>query len=256
MLKTVQKTFQVLDAFTPEQPEWRLTDLAVQLKTPKTTLHPLLTSLVDEGCLEQTAERRYRLGIRALALGRAKRRQDTLMTQVHFALRDLSNACLGCALYGVLQDDRIVIADYEVVRHIYAFMSQRVSNDTSLPLHASALSKVLLAQLSDRALDRILATHSFERFTAATLTSADALKAEIEVVRRQGYAVSCEEQYPGLCSVAAPLSGSSNQGISSIGGMGLVCPTSQFNRCKDDYRYTVLAACREVSREAVTSTVS
>jgi IclR family transcriptional regulator, acetate operon repressor len=70
----------------------------------------------------------------------------------------------------------------------------------SVPLHCSALGKVLLAW--DAA---ALPPGRLSRRTGRTITSREALAADLAEVRRRGYAVTNEELEPGLVAVAAPV---------------------------------------------------
>jgi IclR family transcriptional regulator, acetate operon repressor len=70
----------------------------------------------------------------------------------------------------------------------------------SVPLHASALGKVLLAHGA-----AALPPGRLARRTGHTITSREALAAELADVRRRGYAVTNEELEPGLVAVAAPV---------------------------------------------------
>ena len=88
----------------------------------------------------------------------------------------------------------------------------------SVPLHCSALGKVLLAW--DAA---TLPPGRLTRRTGHTTTSREALAADLAEVRRRGYAVTSEELEPGLVAVAAPVyrdgpsargSGPSGSGVS------------------------------------------
>jgi IclR family acetate operon transcriptional repressor len=76
----------------------------------------------------------------------------------------------------------------------------------SVPLHCSALGKVLLAygaaQLPPDILDKPL-----DRRTDKTITTEAALRADLAGVRARGYAVIDEELEPGLVAVAAPIYG-------------------------------------------------
>ena len=72
----------------------------------------------------------------------------------------------------------------------------------SLPLHCSALGKVLLAYGTAQ-----LPAGTLERRTEKTITSATALRADLATVRARGYAVTDEEVEPGLIAVAAPVYG-------------------------------------------------
>ena len=75
----------------------------------------------------------------------------------------------------------------------------------SVPLHCSALGKVLLAygaaQLPPDKPDKL------DRRTDKTITTEAALRADLAGVRARGYAVIDEELEPGLVAVAAPIYG-------------------------------------------------
>jgi len=70
----------------------------------------------------------------------------------------------------------------------------------SVPLHCAALGKVLLAYGAAE-----LPPGRLARRTSRTITSREALHADLADVRRRGYAVTTEELEPGLVAVAAPV---------------------------------------------------
>ncbi len=72
----------------------------------------------------------------------------------------------------------------------------------SVPLHCSALGKVLLAHGTAQ-----LPAGPLERRTDKTITAEAALRADLAAVRARGYAVTEEELEPGLIAVAAPIYG-------------------------------------------------
>jgi IclR family transcriptional regulator, acetate operon repressor len=72
----------------------------------------------------------------------------------------------------------------------------------SVPLHCSALGKVLLAYGTAQ-----LPPGPLEPRTDKTITSEAALRADLAAVRSRGYAVTDEELEPGLIAVAAPVFG-------------------------------------------------
>ncbi len=84
----------------------------------------------------------------------------------------------------------------------------------SVPLHCSALGKVLLAygaaQLPAGAKGRL------ERRTDKTITTEAALRADLAAVRGRGYAVTEEELEPGLIAVAAPIRGFDGAVVAAI----------------------------------------
>ena len=71
--------------------------------------------------------------------------------------------------------------------------------------HALAIGKVVLALGRPELVERYVAHPGLRRFTPHTITDPDALRAELESVRRHGFAVECEELYPDFCCIAAPV---------------------------------------------------
>jgi IclR family acetate operon transcriptional repressor len=70
----------------------------------------------------------------------------------------------------------------------------------SVPVHCSALGKVLLAHGVAQ-----LPPGNLERRTARTITNRAALEADLALTRQRGYAVTSEELEPGLVAIAAPV---------------------------------------------------
>jgi IclR family acetate operon transcriptional repressor len=88
-----------------------------------------------------------------------------------------------------------------------------------VPLHASALGKVLLAFGAAE-----LPSGRLERLTDATITNRSALEAELAEVRAQGFAVTADELEPGLAAVAAPVF---REGELAVAAMSVSAPTSR-----------------------------
>jgi len=81
----------------------------------------------------------------------------------------------------------------------------------AVPLHCSALGKVLLAFGA-----ATMPAEPYEARTERTITTRAALEAELAVVRDRGYAVTDEELEPGLVAVAAPVFAGGRVAIASI----------------------------------------
>ena len=72
MLKSLARGAQVLQCFTPEAPSLALTEIAAKLDVPKGSVFRLVSTLESLGFLEQDPlSKRYRLGVKVLALGQA-----------------------------------------------------------------------------------------------------------------------------------------------------------------------------------------
>ena len=80
-----------------------------------------------------------------------------------------------------------------------------------IPPHASSLGKVFMAFGAAQP-----PTGRLARLGPGTITSIGDLMAELEQVRRQGYATTWEELEEGLCSTAAPVRGSRGTVIAAV----------------------------------------
>jgi DNA-binding IclR family transcriptional regulator len=92
----------------------------------------------------------------------------------------------------------------------------------SVPLHCSALGKVLLAYGAAQ-----LPPGPLERRTDKTITSEAALRTDLASVRARGYAVTDEELEPGLIAVAAPIYGYDGAVVAAL---SVSAPASRLTR--------------------------
>jgi IclR family transcriptional regulator, acetate operon repressor len=85
----------------------------------------------------------------------------------------------------------------------------------AVPLHCSALGKVLLAFGA-----AVMPAGPLQARTPKTITTRQALDAELRAVRERGYAVTGEELEPGLVAVAAPVFAGGQAPIAAISVSG------------------------------------
>ena len=74
-----------------------------------------------------------------------------------------------------------------------------------LPAHCTSIGRVLLAGLPDDQLDAFLAGAELEAFTEHTITDRARLRAAVDTVRAEGWAMVDQELEIGLRSISAPL---------------------------------------------------
>jgi DNA-binding IclR family transcriptional regulator len=75
------------------------------------------------------------------------------------------------------------------------------------PLHVGAAGKVLLAFMDAGELDQLLKTLPLTPLSDKTTTNVEVLLAELETVRRRGYAISMGERIKGAAAVTVPVRG-------------------------------------------------
>jgi IclR family pca regulon transcriptional regulator len=91
-----------------------------------------------------------------------------------------------------------------------------------LPLHPTAAGKILLAHLSEEALDRRLRLAELKAHTERTITSPAKLREDLAHVRRRGFAMADQELVIGIRTVGAPVRDARGTVIGSISATTLV----------------------------------
>ena len=86
-----------------------------------------------------------------------------------------------------------------------ALMTISVNIGARRPAHATAMGRALLANLPPADLDHYLAKTTLRPLLPRTITDPNALRAELETVRRSGYALVNQELEEGLVAIAAPI---------------------------------------------------
>lgn len=202
-LRSVDRAIAVLKAFSEEESELGVTELSQRLGLSKSTVYRLLTSLQQEGLVEQDPRtEKYRLGIALVRLAGLVLKQIDVWQVTRPYLRSLSEVCGETVNLAVLTGDGKVI-------NIDGISSPRMVRNVGwigremLP-HCAASGKVLLAYLPRQQLESILA-RGLPCFTEKTIADPVLLQEELKRVCGQGYAVAQEELEVGLSAVAAPI---------------------------------------------------
>jgi DNA-binding IclR family transcriptional regulator len=215
--QAVRRAVALLKAFTDEQPEWGLTELARAVKLNKTTAYRLLTALESEGFIARSSQTdAYRLGPEAIALGGRALRSNDLRTTSHPELEALAEATAETATLEVLADGQMMILDEAYGPHV---VGNTQSIGTRWPAHATSTGKILLAHLPDAKLKAVLRV-GLTRLNDKTITSQEALRRELNQIREQGYAMAIEELVVGLVAIGAPVRNHTGEVIAalSVGG--------------------------------------
>ena len=208
----------------------RLSEIAQALDLPKSATHRLLRELVALGWVTQeAAEGRYRLSLRFALLG-SRGLSAT-------GLPDLARPLLRALADSTRELVRMTLASGEGLTWIAAAqgappgLMYQPAMDGTLVLHATANGKAYLAALPPEPALRLARRGGLGKIrpTPATLHQERALLAELERVRRAGYAVAAEEAEPGVTAVAVAIvpPGTGPVGSVSVAGPSLRLPSAR-----------------------------
>lgn len=200
-VQSLARGLAVIRAFGPERSSLTLSDVARETGLTRAAARRFLLTLVDLGYVRNEG-RAFSLTPRVLELGYAYLSTLSLAEVAEPHLERLSADVRESSSVSVLDGYDIVYVARVATSRI---MTVAISVGTRFPAHATSMGRVLLAGLPDDTLDGILSAVDRQAYTARTLTSESALHAEIERVRKQGWAIVDQELEEGLRSVAAPI---------------------------------------------------
>jgi IclR family transcriptional regulator, KDG regulon repressor len=214
-IQSIERAVSILNAFSVDEPELGVTDLAERLGLHKSTIHRFLVNLEAAGLVERNRlSSRYRLGLRIFELGGLVLQQMNLWEEALPFLEGLVRDTGETGHLAVLDGGEAVY-----VEKVEARRALRVPSaiGRGYPAHATSLGKVLLASLDDDACDALIDERGLRKCAPRTIVEPDALRAELARVRTDGFAVDDEEYEEGLRCIGAPIHGHTGHVVAAIG---------------------------------------
>jgi DNA-binding IclR family transcriptional regulator len=223
-LSSVSTALRLLKAFSEEEVEIGISDLAKRLGVAKSTVHRLAVTLVAEGTLEQNPDSgKYRLGIALFRLGSLVRRRMNVSNEARPLLRELREKVNETVHLAVLDGSEIMY-----VYNLESTQAIRMRSDIGVrkPAYCTAEGQAILAFMPPEVIERVIRDGLVAR-TPQTITDAQRLKRVLEGVRQRGCAIEDEESEPGMRCIAAPLRNDTGEVVAAIGIAGPVSRLSK-----------------------------
>ncbi len=242
-LSSVANAARLMKAFSSTHREWGVTELAKQLGIGKSTVHRLLATLTNEGMLEQDLDTgKYRLGLVMFDLAAAVPTQLDLHEAVLSPMTDLRNRTGETVQVAVLDGRKVVyIERLDSPSSLRMFLEVGRRNDA----HCTGTGKALLAFMPRAECDRLLKGWTLPRRTEHTITSIDAFRRELELIRSRGYAENRNESEIGAVSVAAPIRDLSGRTVAAISVAG---PQERMNTMSLEFAQATMHTAAVISR--------
>lgn len=196
-VRSVERALDILLCFA-DATDLGLTEIAKKVNLHKSTVFRILSSLESRGFIVRNAKtEKYRLGYRILELAASLDRSDdpyALILSEMEALRDSVGETISLYIREGKERVRIhAVQSNQIVRR-FAQVGAR------MPLSVGASSKVLVAYAEPELLEELLNDPDWPSYI-----DKNAFVANLEQIRKQGYATSAEEREPGVSAIAAPI---------------------------------------------------
>jgi IclR family KDG regulon transcriptional repressor len=204
MNQSLSHGLKILLLFDSSRPVFTILEIADLLRFSLSKTYRLVRALVHHGLLEtQNGSGQYSLGMNALRLGLLAQQKFKIAVIALPFMKELARLTKETVLLTAVRGNKAIclerVESEEPIRY------SLFTPGASLPLHAGASSKVLMAFLPEGEWDAIIAEEGLQRFTPRTITDRGVLKEQLREVRSRGFAFSDQEVDREVRAVAAPI---------------------------------------------------
>jgi DNA-binding IclR family transcriptional regulator len=198
-VKSAERTVKILETLAASPTRLTLSELQERMGYPRSSLHALVRTLRELKWVEaDETGSAFGVGPHALLSGTAYLDRDPALRYAYETLEDLRTE-VGHTIHYARRDDTHVL-----------YLASRESRESvrvvsrvgrRLPAHVTALGQALLAELTETEVDALL-PFDLPAFTRNTITDRALLHAELDAVRKRGWAFEIEQGSDGVACVA------------------------------------------------------
>jgi IclR family pca regulon transcriptional regulator len=222
--QSLERGLAILGCFTPKRPVLGNADIADGLGMSRSTARRYVATLFALGYLEQIASRKYRLGLRVTDLGMSALNSTGLREHAHPYLEALRQRTSYSTSLGVLDGTDVLYVDrVRSFRRGQGKIDLDLRTGSRLPAYATAMGKLLLANLSEAEQRDLIAQMKLAKRGPNTVTSKKALREELDEIHAAGFAVNDQELAPELYVIAAPVR---NEARDVVAAVNLAAPSA------------------------------
>jgi DNA-binding IclR family transcriptional regulator len=219
----VVAAFEVLEAFKCPSELLTLAEVARKVRASKPTVMRILRKLSDLGYIKRDVHSgKYYLGLKILEYARYVRPADCFRTYARPYMRQLLGQFDLMVNLAIKDGDTITYVD-TILPASDAHLEPTVGS--SVPIHSTALGKAIASFLPEAELLTILTKQGMPPDTSNTIVRVPAFLAEMERVRKQGYAEDNQEHKMGIICLAAAIRNATGR---SVGAISITGPPSRF----------------------------
>lgn len=245
IIQSVQRATDIISLFCKSPQRLGVTEIAAALKLNKGTAWGLVTTLEQQGFLQQDpATRKYGVGPRLFELGMVYVGNLQINAKGARTAQNLADRT-GLTTRIAIFDNGAVLITYLAVPRSEDYMSHQIG--PRVPAYCSAIGKAMLANLEPARLKEYLRTVELLPYTRNTIVDRKQLRADIEKTRERGYAITREEMTPGLAALGAPIFGANRELVGAISVSET--PGVVLGKRMEKLGYELMRAAADISRE-------
>jgi DNA-binding IclR family transcriptional regulator len=224
--QSLRKALQILEGMTKIHTPARLQDIAKSLRIPQSTLLRFLNTFIDFGYVGQDPGTScYYLTLKLAEIGSRAKDNFPFQNSLSKYIKQIARTFNESASLSIEHDMQMV---YVVTEEGPSRMLQTLQRIGRIaPMHATGVGKLHLLNYSEGRLQELEQKFGLPKYTEHTITSMDALKKELLLIRKQGYAMDNEECEAGVRCIAVPVKNFSGE---VVAGISLSAPVTRLDK--------------------------
>lgn len=216
----VERAVQILEALDNSRRGMNIAEIGRKLGIPRSTAHVLVLTLERCGYVAKTAStRNYMLSAKVYNLGRETMRNQNLAEIALGPMKWLSAQARLTSHLAVVEGDQAVYIQ-KVEGPGFIRFDTKVGKRTNL--HCTSVGKVLLAYGPSAQRREFLGKMTYAHYTRKTLSTAAALRAELDRTVERGYAIDDEEEELDVRCLAVPVYNPRGEVVAALSLTGTV----------------------------------
>jgi DNA-binding IclR family transcriptional regulator len=201
-VQSIDRAVAILDCFSEEKKELRLSEISERLGLNKSTVHGIISTLKYHGFISQDEEtQKYKLGIRFVEFG------DLVINSMN--IRNAAVPVIDAVCERIEETVHIAMLDgLDVVWIEKRECTKSIKTSTKigarLPAYTTADGKIIICYQNKDKIKNYLPKR-IPQYTKNTITNKGEFIKKLEEMKKNGYAIDNEEYVEGLKCVAAPI---------------------------------------------------
>lgn len=213
-VRALSRGLRLLEILTHAPDGLPLAELTEEAQLSKSSAHRLLQTLKNNGyVIQNPTNSHYLPSLKLLEMGSRLLQENDLHDVARAVLKELSTIT-GETVHLVLLDHNSAVYVEKVESPSSVRMYSKIG--VSVPLHCTAVGKAILAYLPDDKLDAFFRNNHLTKYSEKTITKPETLRAHLDVIRTNGYAIDDGEHEEQVLCIAAPLFARTHQVVGAV----------------------------------------
>ena len=213
-MNSTEKVLYILRRLGDPPYEWGVTELANDIGCVKSGVFKIMSDLVNAGfVIQDPSSKKYCIGSTMYRLGCIYSERRGIWSVAEDIVKRLSSNITETVSIGIMDGKDPIIA-YKVESDQAIRLYGKLG--TKFPIHAGAIGKLLTAYQDPDAVKALLATTPLQKKTPNTIVDPEVLLQEYDRIRKQGYALSEEENSLGAYGISAPIRDAARKVVACI----------------------------------------